>query len=393
MTIHWVYFSDKNHVPEEIKTVLARQKFDLTEIYLIEKLQGHVQDNQTVLFIDAHTNIDVYDLCQEISALYPHVYIILIVPEEMENLRKAMLAGASDTLSSSYHIEELNEAVAHAKKFMHHRAQVEPNFTSLVKESSKVIALSSPKGGIGRTMISVNLAIAFAKLGKRVAVIDGNLQFGEVPIFYNSKPKRTIYEWVKEGYGRPNYSISQYMTMVDGDVSVLAAPSRPEFFEGISENHIKEAIEELKELFDIILIDMPAHLSEIHLRFLDLADEILILTVNELSVLRLSRLYLDTLETIQQKEKVNLILNRYSKGQGLEPNRMEEVLGIKVFHTLPDQINVASKSIKAGEPFMLGNSRSHLGKAVWQLAERLLEQKNGVGGERKKDKRWFLIGK
>ena len=94
-------------------------------------------------------------------------------------------------------------------------------------------------------------------MGKKVAIIDGNLQFGEVAMYFNMKPKRTIYEWVKEGYGRQNYSISQYMTVSESDVSILAAPQRPEFFEGISEDHMKAAIEEAKKLFDIVLIDMP----------------------------------------------------------------------------------------------------------------------------------------
>ncbi|WP_312468868.1 AAA family ATPase [Neobacillus sp.] len=394
MNINWVYFSDTNTSPGEIQTYLEKQQFHLTSTNEINRLHSLLTgDNQTVLFLKAHTLFNVYDLCQEISALYPHVYIVLIVADNMENLKKAMLMGASDTLRSSYHLEELSEAVAHAKKFMQHRASMEHNVIGLVKENSRVIAVTSPKGGVGRTLLTVNLAVAFARMGKKVAVIDGNLQFGEVAIYYNMKPKRTIYEWVKEGYGHANYSISQYMTLVDGEVSVLAAPPRPEFFEGISEKHIKEAIEEAKKLFDIVLIDMQVYLSEIHLRFLDLADEILLLTVNEISVLRLSQLYLETLESIKLKDKVKLILNRQIKSQGLDQKKIEEILGVDVYCTLPEQVNVASSSIKAGQPFMLSHSRSHLGKAVWKLSEKLFVQKSDETTEMKKDKKWFQVGK
>ncbi len=318
MTIHWVYFSDTNTPPGEIKTLLEKNNFHLTATNEIQRLHSLLIGNkQSVLFIKAHTLFNVYDLCQEISALYPHVYIILIAPDNMENLRKAMLMGASDTMRSSYEPEELAEAVNHAKKFMQHRASKENSFINLVKEKSRVIAVSSPKGGVGRTVLTVNLAVAFARMGKKVAIIDGNLQFGEVAMYCNLKPKRTIYEWVKEGYGRPNYSIDQYMTVSESDVSVLAAPHRPEFFEGISEEHVKVAIEEAKKLFDVVLIDMPIYLSEIHLRCLDLADEILLLSINEISILRLSQLYLETLESIKLKDKVKLILNR--TGKGTEP--------------------------------------------------------------------------
>ncbi|MFC4799977.1 AAA family ATPase [Neobacillus sp. GCM10023253] len=394
MSINWVYFSDKNSPSREIDKLLEKQQYQVVSTDQFDKLHSILMGNsQSVLFLEAYTRFNIYDLCQEISVLFPHVYIILIVPEDMENLKKAMLMGASDTLRSSFNLGELSEAVAHAKKFMHHRGKLEPNALSLVKEKCKVIAVSSPKGGAGRTVLSVNLAVAFSKLGKKVAVFDGNLQFGEVSIFYNVKPKRSIYEWVKEGYGRENYSINQYMTLVDGNVSVLAAPPRPEFFEGISEKHIKDAIEEAKNLFDIILIDMPVYLSEIHLRFLDLSDEILLVALNEISCLRLCQLYLDTLESINLKDKVKLVMNRYVKGQGLELKKIKEILASNVFHTLPEQINIVSSSIKTGQPYLLSNPRSSISKAVLCLSEKTLEQKSDVQLPIKKEKKWFHVGK
>jgi pilus assembly protein CpaE len=394
MSINWVYFSDINSSPVELKTYLEKQQQSLSTTTKIEQLHIHLKETQqSILFLEANTQFNVYDLCQEISALYPQVYIILIVPEELENLKRAMQMGASDTLRSNFHLEDLSEAIGHAKRFMQHRANVDQSNISFVKETSRVIAVASPKGGVGRTALTVNLAVAFSRMGKKVVVLDGNLQFGEVAIYYNVKPKRTIYEWVKEGYGRSNYQFNQYLTPVDGDVTVLAAPPRPEFFEGISEKHIKEAIEEAKKLYDIILIDMPVYLSEIHLRFLDLADEILLLTLNEISCLRLCQLYLETLDTIKLKNKVKLLVNRYSKGQGLDPRRMEEILGLTIHHTLPEQVSVVASSIKTGQPFMLSNSRSHIGKAVWKLSEKLFEHESRGTEKLKKEKKWFQVGK
>jgi pilus assembly protein CpaE len=394
MNMNWIYFSDTNTPPGEVKTLLEKEQFHLSATNQVEKLHPLLlENNQSVLFIKAHTLLNGYELCQEISVLYPHVYIILIAPDNLENLKKAMHMGASDTLRSSFSNEELGEAIYHAKKYMEHRVKKDKGMVNPFKEKSRVIAVASPKGGVGRTVITVNLAVALARMGKKVAVIDGNLQFGEVAMYYNMKPKRTIYEWVKEGYGSVEHSISQYMTTVEGDVSILAAPPRPEFFEGITEDHIKDAIEAAKKIFDVVLIDMPVHLSEIHLRCLDLSDEVLLLTVNEISVLRLSHLYLETLESINLKDRVKLILNRYVKGQGLESNKIEEILRLKIYYTLPEQANVASSSIKTGQPFILANSRSHLGKAVWNFSEKLFEQLNDASVEIKKEKRWFLLGK
>ncbi|GHH97579.1 AAA family ATPase [Neobacillus kokaensis] len=394
MNINWVYFSDTNAPPGEIQTYLDKQQFQLATTNEIDKLHSLVIGNhQTVLFLKAHTLFNVYELCQEISALYPHVYIILIVPDNLENLRKAMLMGASDTLRSSYELGELSEAISHAKKFMQHRAKMDrTSLNNIPKEKSRVIAVSSPKGGVGRTVVSVNLAVSFARMGKKVAIIDANLQFGEVAIYNNVKPKRSIYEWVKEGYGREHFSITQYMTNVEGNVAVLAAPPRPEFFEGITEKHIREAIEDAKKFYDIILIDMPVYLSKIHLHCLDLADEILLLTLNELSSLRLAQLYLETLESINLKGKVKLVLNRFVKGQALELKRIEEILAKEVYHILPEHVNIVASSIKAGQPFILSNSRSNIGKSVLNLSEKLVPKEDGAA-EVKKRKKWFKVGK
>lgn len=394
MSINWVYFSDTKTSPGDLRNRLEKDDFQLTTTHQLERLHNLLRDNnQSVLFLKAGFLYNVYDLSQEISALYPLAYIILIIPEDMENLKKAMQMGASDTLRSSYSEEELSEAILHAKKFMFHRSKMDPKHINLPKAEGRVFAVTSPKGGVGRTVLTLNLAVSFAKMGKKVAIIDGNLQFGEVAMYCNLKPKKTIYEWVKEGYGRENSPITQYMTIGEFDVSILAAPLRPEFFEGISEQHMKAAIEEMKKHFDIVLIDMPTYLSEIHLRCLDSADEILLLTTNELSVLRLSQLYLETLETINLKNKVKLTLSRYQKGQSLEVKKIEEIFGLNVYHTLPDQAPVVLASINAGYPFILSHSRSHIGKSVLKLSEALfVENKNEIV-EVKKDKRWYLLRK
>lgn len=393
MKISWFYFSDTNTPPGEIQLQIEKKQFQLVSTNTLDKLNHLlVTNDQSVLFIKSNTVYNVYDLCQEISALYPHVYIILIVPDNMENMKRAMLLGASDLLRSSYKQDELSEAIENAKKFMEHRVKTDHNFINLAKENSKVIAVSSPKGGIGRTLLTTNLAAVFARMGKRVAIIDANLQFGEVAIYLNIKPKRTIYEWVKEGYGRTNYSIDQYMHSDDKGVFVLAAPPRPEFFEGISEEHMREAIKLVKTQFDVVLIDLPAELSEIHLSCLDLANEILLVTMNEISVLRISKLYLETLESINLKDKVKLILNRQLKNQGIELSKVAEILGLPIYCSLPEQVSVASLSIKMGEPFILSNPRSPLGKAVWNLSEKLSDKASETESEKKKEKRWFLIG-
>ncbi|MFK4998205.1 hypothetical protein ACI2OX_15215 [Bacillus sp. N9] len=116
MNINWFYYSDTNAPAGEIETFLNAKEWTLRNITRIEDLHQHfISNKQSVLFIKANSLFNVYELCQELSVLYPHVYIIMIVPDNMENMRKAMHVGASDMLRSSADQEEIREAIVQAK--------------------------------------------------------------------------------------------------------------------------------------------------------------------------------------------------------------------------------------------------------------------------------------
>lgn len=392
MNINWVYYSDTNSSAEDIKAILDRKSISLTSIQKIEDLRQQVlKSDHLVLFLKANTIYNGFELCQNISILYPEIYIILMVPDNMENAKRAMQAGASDILKFSSNAEEIREAIFQADKYMNLRSNKENGHSiKLSKNNCRVLSLSSPKGGVGRTLLTVNLAASFAKQGLKVAVVDADLQFGDVSIYCDLKQKKTIYDWVKEGYGRTHYSIDQFMEKHESGISILAAPSRPEFFESISGQHIEAAIEEMKKIFDIVLIDTPAYLSEIHLSCIQKSDIVLLLALKELSVLRNSRLYLDTLETLNLKDKVRLIINRDAKNKAFDTKKLEEILGLKIEASLPDQEEAVSSSIDNGIPFVLSHSRTSIAKAVLLLAEKLsVHEKEELST--KKEKRWFLL--
>lgn len=393
MEINWYYFSDTNTPAGEIEEILSRKKYTLRTFLRIEDLhQPLVQNDKAVLFIKASTIYNVYDLCREISVLYPHVYIILIVPDNMENVKKAMQAGASDILRTSFEFDELLKVFVQAEKYMIYRSKKDNTYSvNLLKSESKVISICSTKGGTGRTTLTTNLAVALSKHGKKVAVIDSDIQFGDVAMYFDVKPKRTIYEWVKEGYGNDRFSIDQYMIRHDCGVSVLAAPPRPEFFEMITGKHIQSAIEECKKLFDVVLIDTSAYISETHLSCLKMSDEILLLTVNELPTLRNCRLYIDTLESLSLKEKMKFILYRETKSKLLETKKIEEILGVNTYVSIPSHENIVTPSINSGIPFVLSHAKTPVAKAVFHLADKLfVETENRLEGKKKTKRKFFV---
>lgn len=391
MILNWYFFSDTNATAGDIERLISKKNYALMTIHRLEDIKMFLQQvKNPVLFIRANTIYNAYDLSQEISVQHPHVYIVLIVPDTMENIKKAMHVGASDILRYSSEAEEIMDVVHHAEKYMIQRASQESSEDT--KPKTKVLSICSTKGGIGRTVTAVNLASAFAKRGEKVAIIDANFQFGDVAMYFDLKPKQTIYEWVKEGYGRKEFPIENYMIKHEqSDVTILAAPPRPEFFEIITDDHIRYAIEELKKKFAVIIIDSPSYLCEVHIKCLELADDILLLTSTDIPVLRNSKLYIDMLESMQVKGKLKVIL-REVKAKTIELDRVETILENNIYSTIPTDEKQVSTSVNEGNPFVLTKVRSPISKELFSLTAKLSNKyEESISKPRKREKRKFFL--
>jgi pilus assembly protein CpaE len=395
MSVNWYFYSDTNAKAEELESILVSRKQTLKYIQRLDDLLTRLeQTTYAVLFLRANTIYNVYELCEEISVKYPHIYIVIIAPDNMENMKKAMHVGATDILRYSATNEEITEVIIQAHKYMNHRInQEDVPIMNMANKNSRIISICSAKGGLGRTLLTVNLAAAFAKNGKKVAIIDADLQFGDVAMYYDIKPKQTIYEWVKEGFERGQYGIERYLCKHECGVAILAAPPRPEFFEVITEEHIETAITELKKMYDVILIDQTSSISGIHLKGLVHSDDILLLTTSDIPVLKNSKLYIDMLQTLQLSDKIKLILNRDSRSKNIDNKRVEEIMKIPFFSKLPSQDNLTLPSINEGIPFIFKNARSPLSKGILLLSKQLLEKDNVSLEPVKKPIRRFLLAK
>ena len=368
--INWFYFSDTNTPPGDLEMMLQKQSYELHQFPHWEDLIYRIKEtDHSILFIKANTLFNGYELCQEISIMFPSLYIVLIVPDSTENSRKAMNAGASDILSYSAGPEEKKEVIDQAVKYLKLR---ENGVNFHLSKNCKVVSVCSPKGGIGRTTTAVNLAAAYARKGKKVGILDANLQFGDMIMHFNIRPNGTLYEWVKEEYERHRFSLDKYLVHHESGVFILPAPLRPEFFELITESHIEKVIEEMKMRFDILVIDTPSYLSEVHLKCLERSDECLLLVTNELAVLKRSKLYMEALDSFQFKEKIKVIHLRTSNNKLLDQEKMERILEKGVFAAFPPQEALIDQSVNIGVPVVLSHPRKAIAKSFSLLVDKLI---------------------
>src|SRR5258706_2368720 len=295
-----------------------------------------------------------------------HVPIIMLTAErEVEQKVRGLRAGADDYLIKPFHTAEL---LARIKSLLARFAPTE----ALVGRPplGRVHVYYGAKGGVGTTTIAINAAIALHReLGRKVALVDGNLQFGDHRVFLDlGLDRRSIVDVVTA----PSIDIDliqQILVRHDSGVDLLLAPPSPETAELVTSEHMPVILDQLRTAYDYILIDIDKKLDEINLRILDLADVIFVVMTADLSCLKNVRLVLETISNLgYEHDKVRLVLNRSNAFTGINVKNAEGALKRTIDHQVVNEYRGAISALNTGAPFMFGKSDSALGGSVLQFA-------------------------
>lgn len=264
MTVDWLGYTDNIGSVTTIHSAVSRTGNSvhwLTDETSLRKAAGDAES--AVLLLKSGIGYDVYGLCRDLSFTFPHIVVILLVPAEELNYKKAMHAGAVDAVGLPGSETEIMQAARDAEQsLMDKMNRLKGESFREQQVDGRVLTVYGTKGGVGKTTLAVNLAVALTKSGLRVAVLDLDLQFGDVGIFFDVQPQRTIYEWVKEGQDQSAGEIDRYMIHHSSGVEILPAPLRPEFAEVIGGEHVGLVIGQLKRAYDYVIVDTPPSLVE-----------------------------------------------------------------------------------------------------------------------------------
>lgn len=256
-------------------------------------------------------------------------------------------------------------------------------------DNGKVIAVCSAKGGIGRTLISVNLAIALNKNNLNVNLLDADFQFGDVSVAMDLQPTFTIKDVVDEINSIDGSTISNYLTNHSSGVSVLTSPERPEFAELITTDALLKVVDMLRKKSDYLIVDTGIGIQEQTLDIMEQADQIMVVTNLEMTALKSTRLMLETLDKLGVRDKVVLVINRYDMDSLIKAEEVPDMLGHKKTIYIPNDFKTASQSLNLGIPFTMSRGKSNLSKAFFKLAENLIsnqDSSNEVNKSKKKSK-------
>lgn len=242
------------------------------------------------------------------------------------------------------------------------------------KKRGELIVITSPKGGVGKTILAVNLAVALCKKNVHIALMDGDFQFGDVSLSLDLQSSFTMKD-VIEDENLDAYSLSSYLNHHDSGVKVLAAPERPEYADLIDAEKIETIMDLLLEQNHFVIVDTGVGFHENNLKLFDMADQILCITNLEMSTLKNTKLMLETFETLSIYHKVELVINRATMESVIKPTDVTGIIGINDPIYIPNDFQTATQSLNIGIPFVTNQAKTDLAKAYYKMAERLYSKR------------------
>jgi pilus assembly protein CpaE len=309
---------------------------------------------------------------------------MMSVQGEADYLRRSMLAGAREFLVKPFSSDELTASIRQvsmrerekASRFVQapvpSDALAGGNGVDPEQEPGQLIAVFSPKGGVGRTTIAANVAIAAAtELGKRVVLVDASFQFGDVGVLLNLNPKnKSIADLLPELDGAELESLDGFVINHSSGIRVLLAPPTPEMAELVTTAGVRRVLEMLRAQADLVIVDCMSSFNETTLMILDEADVILTVLSLEITSIKNMRLFLEVAEHLgYPHSKIRLVLNRSDAALGIRVQDVEQSIGRKVQHSIISDGRSVVYALNRGVPFFLSNREAPVSQDILRIAQ------------------------
>lgn len=235
------------------------------------------------------------------------------------------------------------------------------------KSTQNIICVLGLKGGSGKTLTSSNLGVALAQQGARVALIDLDLQFGDLALAMGLRPERTIYDLVRSGGSLDAEKLEDFLVEHPSGARALLAPVRPDQAAVITVPFLAEVERLLAESYEYVVIDTPPSFGPEVIGAIDASTDIVMVTMRDTLSLKNTRLGLETLERMDyDRSRVKIVFNRANTNVGIEREDVLAILGRDVDVLIPSHRDIA-RSVNQGTPIVL-DAASEAARAFRSLA-------------------------
>lgn len=317
------------------------------------------------------------ELCREIRATPAMAAVpVLCVAStpDVEERIGFLEAGADDVIARPFDAREVEARVEALLLRFQRSKDLSPIISNdglTMARARRIVAVYSPKGGVGTTTIAVNIAVAAARLRPdKVVLVDLDLQFGGAATHLNLDPKQTIADVVRDETAmREPELMRTYAMRHDSGLHVLAAPVMPESAEQITPDHVTRILSTLLDGYELIVIDAGSQLDERVMTVFEAAEAVVLPVYPEIPALKAVHALLDYLnEAGSIGSKATFVLNNVFAREILKPRDIESALGTKISVDLPYDPFLYLKAVNEGVPIVIGAPRTPAAEKLVKLS-------------------------
>jgi pilus assembly protein CpaE len=320
--------------------------------------------------IDVETSLE---LAAHLESEHPEIGVILVAEPTPDLWQLALRAGVGDILSPHASDEELGTTLERmfetAAKRRHNLAD-----TADGRVASRLITVIAPKGGVGKTTMSTNLAVALAeRTATPVALLDLDLTFGDVASGLGLVPEHTMSDLLAVPGGITATALKMCLTRRSDNLFALCAPFTPDAGEDVPEAVVDRVLRLLADEFGHVVVDTPAGLSEATLAAIAASTDLMLMCDLSVSALKALRKVIDTLDQLGlTAAKRHLVLNRADAKVGIDAEQAAALVGLPATLLVPSS-NLIATAMNHGIPILEHSPRSPAAKRFRTVAELFLD--------------------
>ena len=304
--------------------------------------------------------------------------VVLYTGEPNGFVRRVFEAGADDIVGLPQTPENVRFAIEKAI------ARRQGGAVGGAIATAPLICVLGPKGGTGKTLTACNLAVSLAASGQRVAVVDLDLQFGDVALSLGMAPEKTIYDLAKSGGTLDAEKLDGYLITHESGVRVLAAPTRPDHASTVTVTFLRDVYAVLRSSFDYVIVDTPPGFTPEVIASIDSSTNVCMVGMLDSLSLKNTKLGLETLDLMGYgSDRIKLVLNRADSKVGITREDVSAIVGRVPDITIPSDREVP-RAVNEGSPVTILSPRSEVSVAFRSLAAQYTNQPavNGKNGRR-----------
>jgi pilus assembly protein CpaE len=347
-----------------------------------DAIQMAVEKQPHVVLMDiAMPDMDGIAATEAMRKKVPFVQVIILsVQDDINFMRRAMMAGARDFLTKPPDVDQLVAAVHRAHELAKEEISKMGSIGGTERGDAggyssaifgKVIMVYSPKGGAGVTTVATNLAVCLNNATSHVVLVDGSLQFGDVTVFLNEQPRLSIADLAPRADELdPDIINDVLINHSSTGLRILAAVPKPEQADKITGQQFVKIIRFLRRLYHFIIIDTSSYLNEPVISAMDEADLIVLLTTQDIPAIRDTKIYLNLVDSFNiSKEKILFVLNKSDKRIPITMEKVSESLKHDVKLEIVFDDRTVINSVNRGMPFVLDPKPQPIVRNIMQLAD------------------------